>query len=112
MNRLFLILSGCVSFSLFAQSDSDNEILRVAALRAKFDEQLEVLVYPNPSSDQTVWLKGDYGASYMLHTLSGQLVLEGIIDDQQVRLTDLFPGTYMMTVEKDGKVARSKVVVL
>jgi hypothetical protein len=108
--KLFLI-SILHSPMVFAQTE-ENEILRVAALRAKFEQKLEVLVFPNPSSEDRVWIKSEEGGVYQLYSLSGDLVTAGEMTGETIELTDLFPGTYILQVEKDGRVSRSKLVVL
>jgi hypothetical protein len=101
-----------MSAVLFAQESEENEILRVAALRQKFERNIEVKVYPNPSTDNRVSIEAEQGANYKLVTLSGEIILSGVFEEQRIELTELFPGTYLLLTEKDGRIDRSKIVVL
>ena len=55
-------------------------------------------IYPNPTSDVLNITKVSSKAKFEIHNTVGQLVKGGTIDNNQVRVSDLVKGTYIITI--------------
>lgn len=110
MKNLLLTLA-LLPFGLVAQ-DEENEILRVKALRDRFDKQVEVQIYPNPSQDGKVTIDAEEGSEISLYNLSGSLIVTYTVDSFSEGIPQLSTGTYLLLVRKDGLEQRKKLVVL
>lgn len=110
MKNFFLVLF-VLPFSLVAQEE-ENEILRIKALRDRFDKQVEVQVYPNPSQDGKVSIDAEEGSEISLYNLSGNLIVTYTVDSFSEGIPQLSSGTYLLLVRKDGLEQRKKLVVL
>lgn len=68
-------------------------------------------IYPNPTSDR-IAVKTDLQGKtdYSILTTTGQKVLFGIVQNEEINLSDLPLGLYMLRLEVDGKHYHQKVV--
>jgi len=97
---------------LISLSQEENEILRVSALRARFDKIMDVKVYPNPTSDGRITIHGEPGTAYQIFNLSGSEVQFGSIEQESVFLDHLQTGTYILLLKQNGVERREKLIVL
>jgi hypothetical protein len=67
-----------------------------------------VQVYPNPAADVLNVTKVSSNAVYAIYNLAGQLVAKGKVVNNQVQVSKLAKGTYMITVENDGQTSKVK----
>lgn len=109
--KSLIIALGFLPFLTIAQ-DEENEILRIKALRDRFDQQVEVQVYPNPSQDGKVIIDAVEGSEISLYSLSGNLITTFVLDSFSEGIPQLTTGTYLLIVRKDGLEQRKKLVVL
>ncbi|WP_294315741.1 M43 family zinc metalloprotease [uncultured Chryseobacterium sp.] len=65
-----------------------------------------IQVYPNPATDFLNITKVSNKSTFEIHNAVGQLVKVGKIDNNQVKVSELIKGTYIITV-KDGKISES-----
>ncbi|WP_336688434.1 MULTISPECIES: zinc metalloprotease [unclassified Chryseobacterium] len=64
------------------------------------------VVYPNPANDVLNITKVSGKAKYEIYNAVGQLVKAGNIDNNQVRVSELVKGTYIITV-KEGSISEN-----
>lgn len=110
----FLLLSMLLGTSLFSVAQSsDNEILRVAQLRADCVERslCEVSVYPNPSSGP-VHIDAPKGATCQIYSIKGTYVGTWTVGDAGLDLIDLTTGTFVAAVQYNGITRTSRIVIL
>ena len=67
-----------------------------------------VQVYPNPAADVLNVTKVSSNAVYAIYNLAGQLVAKGKVVNNQVQVSKLAKGVYMITVENDGQTSKVK----
>jgi hypothetical protein len=66
-------------------------------------------VFPNPTSDY-IWISGIENATYSLSDLSGKVVLQGSLSGQEISLSGLPAGMYLVRLISD-KVTFNKLVI-
>lgn len=98
-----------IATPLFGQEE--NEILKVKALRDRFDQMLEVKVYPNPAVGGFVYIDSPSPVSYELFDLSGASLRR---DDgvSVIDIGDLPKGSYIISIWMEGMEKREKLVIL
>jgi hypothetical protein len=67
-----------------------------------------VQVYPNPAVDVLNITKVSNNATYAIYNLAGQLISKGKVVNNQVQVSKLAKGVYMITVENDGQTSKVK----
>lgn len=108
--KVLIVFSVVFSFAVFGQEE--NEILRVSALRSRFDKIMDVKVFPNPTSDGRVTIQGNPGTSYHIFNLSGAEIKSGLMEQESVSLDDINTGTYILVLQLDGLERHEKLVIL
>lgn len=115
------VINGAVYF-FAGQNRQTEEILNdmwtyqlsIPSSTAEIADNNSLLIYPNPTSD-VVNLKGDFisNATINITTLSGQMVYEDAISDNQtsIDLSSLDSGVYLVSVNSDAGFARKKLIV-
>lgn len=63
-------------------------------------------IYPNPANDVLNITKVSNNAKFEIHNAVGQLVKDGTINNNQVRVSDLVKGTYIITI-KDTNISEN-----
>ncbi len=74
--------------------------------------QTNISVYPNPTNDK-VYLPEQYNnATYKIYTISGQLINNGIIKEQVIRLSRLTAGIYILKIfnTKTNKEEQTQII--
>lgn len=66
----------------------------------------QIQLYPNPTSDILNISKVSAKANFEIHNAVGQLVKKGMINNNQVMVSDLIRGTYVITI-KDNTISES-----
>jgi hypothetical protein len=85
---------------------------RVTNVPGQKEEDLIIIAYPNPVSDQLSWSPDAEGAEVKLTHLSGRVALTGIITSEGVDVSDLSAGLYHWQVTRDDKSYSGKVVIV
>lgn len=67
--------------------------------------------YPNPVSDK-IQLKGLNQGKYLIYNTAGQLVQSGSVQNGNVSVETLVPGTYMLSVQTAGQTHQARFVRL
>ena len=68
-------------------------------------------LYPNPFKETIqVSMELDPNATYQVYTINGQLLAQGKLNYQEIRLTEIRPGIYFIRIESDGKSITKKVI--
>ena len=96
-------------------SDSCS-VFWVSSVEDYEEDDLNFVTYPNPAADNfTIELKGHYNTSamhYKLMDLTGKIVQKGSLINNNVSVSGLESGVYVVYVEEDGKpIGVRKVVV-
>jgi len=76
--------------------------------------QTNISVYPNPTNDK-IFLPEQYNnVTYKIYTISGQLVNNGIIKEQVIKLSRLTTGMYILKIfdTKTNKELQTKIIKL
>ncbi len=104
-NRLIAATYGVSIFS------ADIDDLTGDVLSANKPEEVTTTgLYPNPAQEYINISKAPLGSSYYVADLNGRRVLEGVLNNQLIRL-NLTQGMYVINLEKDGKTYRDKFMV-
>ena len=67
-----------------------------------------VQIYPNPAVDVLNITKVSNNSDYAIYNLAGQLVSKGKVSNNQVQVSKLQKGVYMITVDNDGQTSKVK----
>lgn len=101
MKHLYLVITFlCISFGYGQSTSSGGEI-----------DGLKL--YPNPVTDGKVYIDTDDNASKQvsIYDVLGTKVLESQISGNELLLTDLDAGVYVLRVYQNNKVATRKLIV-
>ncbi|MFT6243919.1 MAG: hypothetical protein ACJA0U_000775 [Salibacteraceae bacterium] len=104
-----MLLLASISFS----QDEENEIYRMARLRAECVERskCEVKVYPNPSYGM-INIEAPRGATCQVYSSMGTYVGTWTVSENGLSLSDLPSGSYIATVNYNNINRVSRVVIL
>lgn len=69
-----------------------------------------VQVYPNPAVDVLNVTKVSNNADYAIYNAAGQLVSKGKVSNNQVQVSKLVKGVYVITVDNNGEVNKVKFI--
>ncbi len=74
--------------------------------------QTNISVYPNPTNDKIYLPKQYNNATYKIYTISGQLIDNGIIKEQVIRLSRLTTGIYTLEIfdTKTNNEVQTKII--
>jgi hypothetical protein len=77
------------------------------------DKILEgIIIFPNPTSGEVVHLEINEYASYAIHSLSGQLLFKGSIENSEINISKLNRGIYILNIHTPNKTYTSKLIKL
>lgn len=80
----------------------------LATNEANTSKQLQV--YPNPATDVINISNVAAKSNYSIHSVSGQLVGSGIVNDGKVQVSKLVKGVYIITVESNNDKSQTKFI--
>jgi len=72
----------------------------------------DLVIYPNPVSN-TLYFNSDgsiQNSTYQLFNLQGRLIKQGIVISESIDLSGIVNGIYMLRLDLDGKVFRSRII--
>jgi len=69
-----------------------------------------IQVYPNPAVDVLNITKVSNNATYAVYNAAGQVVAKGKVVNNQVQVSKLQKGVYMITVEDNGLASKVKFI--
>lgn len=70
----------------------------------------KISIYPNPSSEK-IFVSGDDLVSYKITSMSGSLIKSGVFIDRSVTISELKPGTYIITmITKTNETISQKII--
>lgn len=70
----------------------------------------QIQVYPNPATDVLNISKISGNAEYAIYSVSGQLVSKGKVSDNKVNVSKLPKGVYIISVDNNGTVYKTKFI--
>jgi hypothetical protein len=77
------------------------------------DKILEgINIYPNPTSGEIIHLEINEYTSYAIHSLSGQLLFKGSIENREINISKLNRGIYILNIHTPNKTYSSKLIKL
>ena len=92
------------------------EISVIAGIEKDEDIALDIIVYPNPTSDIIRLKTGDYETSqlrYRLHDTNGRLLLTGQVDDNETSIStgQLAPAAYILRIMERNISIKSFMII-
>ncbi|MFY1048264.1 reprolysin-like metallopeptidase [Chryseobacterium sp. GP-SGM7] len=93
--------SGCNAYAYGEIEDYPINILQVLST-SEVVKEMGIQIYPNPATDVLNITKVSNKAKFEIHNTVGQIVKAGEINNNQVRVSELTRGTYIITInDKD-----------
>lgn len=68
------------------------------------------IVYPNPANEVLNVMHQQGEMFYQLITIDGKVIKSGSIENQQINISDLQSGIYLLQLNSDGKSETKKIV--
>lgn len=77
------------------------------------DIELSMFVYPNPTSTNTIQLKSDINFSYQILNAQGQVIREGVKEEEieTIHLNGMYAGMYTVVARTDKNLATRKFII-
>ncbi|MBP2616997.1 GEVED domain-containing protein [Chryseobacterium jejuense] len=72
--------------------------------------QTDILIYPNPASSVLYVKNISKKAKYKIYNTAGQIVVEGIILNNQLNVSRLINGVYVIDIDDNGNTAQKKFI--
>ncbi|WP_347219633.1 fibronectin type III domain-containing protein [Chryseobacterium sp.] len=72
--------------------------------------QTDILIYPNPVSSVLYVKNISKKAKYKIYNAAGQLIVEGILLNNQINVTKLINGVYVIDIDDNGNTAQKKFI--
>lgn len=72
--------------------------------------QTEILIYPNPVSSVLFVKNISKKAKYKIYNAAGQMVVEGILLNNEINVTKLISGVYVIDIDDNGNTAQKKFI--
>jgi uncharacterized delta-60 repeat protein len=94
------------------QSTTSNGILRLLGNSVLDIESFNsniINIYPNPVKE-TINILNISTMDFKIYDLLGKLVLQGISNDNQINVSDLEKGIYILQLKKDGEILKQKFI--
>jgi hypothetical protein len=91
-------ITGDYPWHLFATSTKEVEVLNLE-------------IYPNPTDDFIIIKSGKYiGSEYRIYSINLKIVKHGMLLENEIQLSDLPSGLYILTVENDSSRAIAEIM--
>ncbi|WP_417430912.1 reprolysin-like metallopeptidase [Halpernia sp.] len=87
-----------------------NKVTLTAPLATSEAEKLKLQIYPNPTKEILFVKNISSKSAYKIYDLSGKLVSSGVLNNNQVRVSSLTKGIYVITIDDNGKTTESKFI--
>jgi len=91
-------------------STTQTKLMKVQTLGTSEVTKNTFSIYPNPATDVLNITKVSDKATFEIHNAVGQLVKAGDINNNQVRVSELVKGTYIITIKDKGVVNTMKFI--
>lgn len=72
--------------------------------------QTDILIYPNPVSSVLYVKNISKKAKYKIYNAAGQIVVEGILLNNEINVTKLINGVYVIDIDDNGNTAQKKFI--
>ncbi|WP_395053744.1 T9SS type A sorting domain-containing protein [Flavobacterium sp.] len=76
---------------------------------SSFDEDALIRIYPNPA-EEIIYTSKNENFNYKIVDNNGRLILEGILENQQISVSQLITGIYFITFYNDLKSETKKLI--
>lgn len=73
-------------------------------------DQTEILIYPNPVSTVLYVKNISRKAKYKIYNAAGQIVIEGILLNNELNVSKLINGVYVIDIDDNGNTAQKKFI--
>ena len=90
--------AGCGTFS-YGEVEDYSVLVPTLSTNETSLVKSTIQIYPNPTTDVLNITKVSSNAKFEIHNAVGQLVKNGSIDNNQVRVSELMKGTYLITIK-------------
>jgi hypothetical protein len=90
--------AGCGTFS-YGEVEDYSVLVPTLSTNETSLVKSTIQIYPNPTTDVLNITKVSSNAKFEIHNAVGQLVKNGSIDNNQVRVSELVKGTYLITIK-------------
>ncbi|PQJ76793.1 T9SS type A sorting domain-containing protein [Polaribacter glomeratus] len=70
-----------------------------------------LMVYPNPTSNYINIASEYLNSDFKIYSLLGQVVKKGKISSSKITISNLSKGSYILNINKDGKIATKKIII-
>jgi len=99
----------CASFT-YGEVEDYGVIITADLATNEANSTKPLQVYPNPATDIINISNVAAKSNYSIHSVSGQLVGSGIVNDGKVQISKLIKGVYIITVESNGTKSQTKFI--
>lgn len=72
--------------------------------------QTDILIYPNPVSSVLYVKNISKKAKYKIYNAAGQIIVEGILLNNEINVTKLINGVYVIDIDDNGNTAQKKFI--
>ncbi|MDR2205540.1 MAG: T9SS type A sorting domain-containing protein, partial [Flavobacteriaceae bacterium] len=103
------VANACGNFTFGEVEDYAVYIPSVLAVSENTKDS-QIQVYPNPAKDVLNISKVSDRATYVIHSVSGQLISKGNISDGKVNVSKLQKGVYVISIDDSGNKTNVKFV--
>lgn len=69
-----------------------------------------VSCFPNPANNM-ITIAGEENSNVTVFDMSGRLVMQGILDGNQLNVSNLYPGTYLMQIKESTGTRTGRIVI-
>ncbi|UHO38776.1 fibronectin type III domain-containing protein [Chryseobacterium capnotolerans] len=73
-------------------------------------DQTDILIYPNPVSSILYVKNISKRAKYKIYNAAGQVIVEGILLNNEINVTKLINGVYVIDIDDNGNTAQKKFI--
>ncbi|RNA63567.1 T9SS C-terminal target domain-containing protein [Chryseobacterium nematophagum] len=106
-----IIFIPCADYETGEVEDYSVRISDVLSTNDVVGSKDEVQLYPNPVSDVLRITKVSDKAAYKIYSSIGQLIMKGNVMSNQINVSELIKGEYVITIEEKGKdIFKSKFI--
>lgn len=88
----------------------EDYTLNIGTLATQNVSKETLSVYPNPATDVLNISKATSSATYTIHSIAGQLIAKGKVNDSKVQVSGLAKGVYIISVDNNGTISKVKFI--
>ncbi len=95
----------------FADGEVEDYAVRISRnLGPNPINQTDILIYPNPVSSVLYVKNISKKAKYKIYNAAGQIIADGILLNNQINVSKLVSGVYVLDIDDNGKTAQKKFI--